>query len=238
MHIQKKGNAFYLQTSTWSAEKGRSATKSTYLGSGIQNAINKLKTEVEEYDFMTLRDKLLKSNVKNPTEIFLDLQKQLSQIENALSELETIADKKTKILISKIKKSHTDLLATHSFEKPTEDENEINLFTKQKEMTEVESEIQSLESESDLEDSDFENVDVLEVLVEDVVEVVEVEPVEILTTVATDERIMELKNQGNINRIIAEILNQNNELTEKGLLWTMDNVKRRIQKIKREQDKL
>ena len=115
MHVQKKGNAFYLQTSEWSVERQRSVTKSTYLGSGIDNALISLQTRVPEYHYLDIRDKLLKTTIKKTSDIFNDLQKQLTAIENNLSELEVNSDKKTKSVINKIRKLHSELLSTHDF---------------------------------------------------------------------------------------------------------------------------
>jgi hypothetical protein len=87
MHIQKKGNAFYLKTSVWNSEKQRSTTVSKYLGSGIETALENLKAEVAEFDYLEIRDKLLKSNIEKPSDIQKELEEIVSDLEKRLDKL-------------------------------------------------------------------------------------------------------------------------------------------------------
>lgn len=90
MYVQKKGKAFYLKMSVWSPEKQRSTTISKYLGSNIDKALDTLNSEVSEYDYMELRDKLLLANKVKPEDIQKELDKVVEDLEKRLAEL--IAD--------------------------------------------------------------------------------------------------------------------------------------------------
>lgn len=62
MHIQKRNNAFYLKASIWDKDTKKTVTNSTYLGSDAQTALEKLQSEVPEYEFTKLKADLLEKD--------------------------------------------------------------------------------------------------------------------------------------------------------------------------------
>ena len=113
MYIQKKNNAFYLKSSVWSTEKQRSTTTSKYLGSSLDVAMKTLESEVPPYEFLDIRNKLLKSSARKPSEVFADVKNTISHTDELFSELEPSATPETLKIIDKIRKLHAELLTVN-----------------------------------------------------------------------------------------------------------------------------
>jgi len=129
MYIQRtKKGAYYLKKSEWSQEKQSSTTTATYLGSSLEAATAKLKTEVQPYEYLDLRDKLLKASIRKPSEILSDLQNQFALTETLLIELEPTSTLETLKIIDKIRKHHAELIKFHTVNTPISDENQVELF--------------------------------------------------------------------------------------------------------------
>ena len=137
MYIQKKRNAYYLKTSVWSPERQRSTTVSKYLGSGFDAAMANLKREVADYEYLDMRDKLLKTSARKTSEIFADVKITFTQTDALFSELESNATPETLKIINKIKILHAELPTTNpsptqnqnpTIPKSIIDENQVELF--------------------------------------------------------------------------------------------------------------
>lgn len=90
MYIQKKGNAYYYRESIWNADTKKRDSICTYLGSNTINAINKLKTIIEDKDnFNMLVAKIYAFNMPTLTEL---LDSTITTIENAIRQARSLGD--------------------------------------------------------------------------------------------------------------------------------------------------
>ena len=159
------------------------------------------------------------------------------QHENQISELKIEFEEEIKELNVRFKKQIEELKSDHREEISTL-ENDIIFYTD--EVNTLKTELVELKNKKPEPFFMKYNTTVDAVDAVDAVENVETSVCDKIQTVATDERIMELYNlnlgmKKGRNEFIANSLNKKSELTRSGSLWTAENIKKNLQRIRKSQ---